>query len=142
MYFSTLIAAQILAFASVVLAAPALGLDRRITKQKCTVTAVEPPPKQLVCQTQGVLKDPHNVIMGRETAKNPDACLASCKELSACIAFGYAEALETCYFYGEAIKSQEFSASKTGVEYSNKNCKLQAGPLPLLPECTDISRLY
>jgi hypothetical protein len=71
MLFNSFLAVQILAFCSIVYAAPAApSVDQLYAKQKCVVKPVVPPPKQLICQTQGTLVEPGNIIMSHEIAKN------------------------------------------------------------------------
>lgn len=123
MYFNSLIAAQILAFTSVVLAAPAKAPIA--SQAECVISAITPFPKQLVCQTEGLLTNVKAVTtsIGGTQAE----CLAECKAADDCVSFGYAAATESCYIYNTSIKGQSLKNDATGIVFSNKNCKLFPG---------------
>jgi len=124
MYFNSIIAAQILAFASVAFAAPQVSTSELIIKQNCTITTVEPPPKQLICQQTGILTDRDNAVTTTATESNKSDCLAACKAIDECLAFSIDASTKVCQFFGKTIKDQNFHAEvNSNLEYSNKNCK-------------------
>lgn len=124
MYCNAIIAAQILAFASVAFAAPQVDTSDLIIKQNCTITAVEPAPKQLICQQNGVLINSDIVVTTTSTASSLSNCLAACKAIDECVAFSIDASTKECQFFNKPIKEQDFHVeASSGVQYSNKNCK-------------------
>lgn len=98
--------------------------DQRLTQSFLgTVTAINPPPKQLVCGAQGILLGPKLQILSTSVGENVNQCVAACKTVDTCVSFSFDASLKLCNFYNAPIKSQNFQATSIGLEYSNEGCK-------------------